>query len=255
MSLRWTVSARRGVRSFLASPLRRQTYLNVLYLSLAVPLGFASVLLLAVGVPLGAALAFVLVGIPLLALIVAAALGFAGVERRLAAALLGVEFERDSTGLDGDTRREQAVSLVADRGTWAALVYLPGKALLGLASFAVITTTVTTGVALLLVPFYYDQPGLYVGIVTDRPIELHPALYVGWNRLLVGFEAVFRLDAWRVTTLGEALVVAAVGAFVLLSGLQLLNWLARLSGWYTRVMLGGTYDVLAAARGALGVGR
>ncbi|UIO98729.1 sensor domain-containing protein [Halobaculum sp. CBA1158] len=251
MSRSASVRLRRGVRSFLASPLRPQTYLNLLYLSLAVPLGFAYFMLLAIGVPIGLGLAVVVVGIPLLVLVIAVSLGLATVERRLATFLLGVDMDRDTGRLDADSRRERIVAVATDRDTWTALVYLPSKLLLGVASFTVITTVVTTGASLLLVPLYYDQPGLYVGVVTDRPVELHPALYFGWNRLLVGYETVFRVEAWRVTTLGEALAVAAVGAFVVLAGLQLLNWLARLSGWYTRVMLGDTYDVIGATRRAL----
>lgn len=252
MSLRASVGVGRGVASFLLSPFRRQTYRNLAYLALAVPLGFAYFLLVAVGVPLGIGLAFVVVGIPLLALLVAVALGLAGVERWLATALLDVEIDRSGPQLPGDSRRERLVSLATDRSTWTALAYLPTKLVLGTASFTLITSTLTTGVSLLLVPLYYDQPGLYVGVVTDRPVEFHPALYVGWNRLLVGYETVFRLDAWRVTTLGEAAAVALVGAFVLLVGLQLLNWLARLSGWYTRLMLDGTYDLAGAMRRAVG---
>jgi hypothetical protein len=246
MSLRTSVRARRSVRSFLAAPFRRQTYLNVLYLSLAFPLGLAYFTLVAVGVPLGVGLAFVVVGLPLLALVVAVALGLADVERRLTEALLGVEIEAARRPPEGASWRERVVSVATDRGTWTALVYLPSKLLVGVASFTVVTSVLTTGVALLFVPLYYDQPGLYVGVVTDRPVELHPALSVGWNRLLVGFETVFRVEAWRVTSLAEALAVAGVGVLLLLAGLQLLNWLARLSGWYARVMLGGTYDVAGA---------
>ncbi|WP_348610025.1 sensor domain-containing protein [Halobaculum rarum] len=252
MSHRASVGARRGIASFLLSPFRRQTYRNLTYLALAVPLGFAYFLLVAVGVPLGIGLAFVVVGIPLLALLVAFALGLAGVERWLATALLDVEIDRSGPELPGDSRRERLVSLATDRTTWTALVYLPTKLILGAAAFTLITSTLTTGVSLLLVPLYYDQPGLYVGVVADRPVEFHPALYVGWNRLLVGYETVFWLDAWRVTTLVEAAAVAFVGVFVLLVGLQLLNWLARLSGWYTRLMLDGTYDVAGAVRRTVG---
>ncbi|MFC7095939.1 sensor domain-containing protein [Halobaculum marinum] len=251
MSLTASVRVRRGLRSFLASPFRRQTYLNLLYLSLAVPLGFAYFLLLAIGVPLGLGLVFVVIGIPVLALLVAVSLGLADVERRLTSALLGVDIEHRRPASPDESWRERLTEVVTDRGTWTALVYLPSKFLLGLASFTVITSTLTTGVSLLLVPLYYDQPGLYVGVVTDRPVELHPALYFGWNRLLVGYETVFRLEAWRVTTLGEALIVAGFGVLVILVGFQLLNWLARLSGWYARVMLGGTYDVVGTARRAV----
>lgn len=92
------------------------------------------------------------------------------------------------------------------------------------------------------------HPGLYVGVVTDRPVEFHPALYLGWDRLLVGVETVVTLDAWRVDTAGEAAAVAAVGVGVCLVGLHLLNWLARANGWLAEQLLDGTYGPLAAVR-------
>lgn len=76
-------------------------------------------------------------------------------------------------------------------------------------------------------------------------MELHPALYVGWNKLLVGFEAVLELGAWEVTTLPEALFVSVVGVLLLLLGLHLLNLLARVSKWYTEFMLGDAYSLVS----------
>lgn len=237
-------------RSFLAVPLRPQTYLNLLYLSLAFPLGIAYLVFLSVGVSLGVGLAFVVVGIPILALVVSVALGLAGVERHLAALLLGVEL-KPAARLEGDSTVERVTALATDRGTWTTLVYLPSKFVLGLASFVVVMTTLTTGISMLLVPLYYDQPGLYVGLVTDRPVELHPALYLGWNDLLVGYETVFGLGAWEVATLGDALAVAALGALLCLVGLHVLNLLARLSARYTAFMIGDTYDIVDATRRTL----
>ncbi|WP_313692529.1 sensor domain-containing protein [Halorarum halobium] len=235
------------LRSFFAVPFRPQTYLNLLYLSLALPLGFLYFTFVSIGVSLGAALLFVVVGAPLLAVVLAASLGLAGLERWLTTALLGVELEAPTRIEDGSFP-EQLVSLATDRGTWTALIYLPTKLLFGLASFTVVMSTLTTGVSLLFVPLYYDQPGVYVGLVAERPVELHPALYFGWNRLLVGFDAVVTVGSWQVTTLAEALFVAGLGVSLCLVGLHVLNALARLSGWYARLMLGDTFDVVGAAR-------
>lgn len=233
------------LRQFLAVPFLPQTYLNLLYLALAFPLGLFYFLFVSVGVSFGLGLAIVVVGVPILALVIAGVLGLAGLERRVTTFLLGVDIAQP-TAVDGDGVWEQAKTVVADGGTWKAAVYLPTKLLFGVVSFAVVTTTLTTGVSLLLVPLYYSQPGLYVGVVTDRPMEFTPALHLGWNRLLVGFETVFQVQSWQVTTLPEALTVAAVGVFVLLLGLNVLNLLARLSGWYAELMLGDTYDVVGA---------
>lgn len=247
MSARNPTTARTLFRSFVAAPARPQTYLNLLYLSLAFPLGLLYTVLVSVGVSVGAGLAIVIVGVPVFVLVFAVALGFVGVERWLTELLLGVELG-EHTHLDGDSLRGRVTSLVTDLGTWKALVYLPTKLVIGVAAFIGVTTGLTTGVSMLLVPLYYDAPGVYVGMVTSRPVELHPALYVGWNRLLVGFETAISIGSWEVTTLSEALVVAAVGAALCLITLNLLNLLARGASWYAEVMLGDAYDPIAAAR-------
>jgi len=247
MSAPSTASVRASLRSFVAAPVRLQTYRNLLYLSLAFPLGLLYTVLLTVGVSLGAALAVVVVGVPVLALAFAVALGLVGVERWLAELLLGVEFAPPNA-LEGGSFRERATALLTDLGTWKALVYLPTKLAIGIGAFVAVTTGLTTGVSMLFVPLYYDVPGLYVGLVSDRPVELHPALYVGWDRLLVGFETVVSVGSWQVTTLAGALIVAAVGAALCLLTLNLLNLLARGASWYAGAMLGDAYDPVAAAR-------
>ncbi|MEF8780240.1 MAG: sensor domain-containing protein [Haloferacaceae archaeon] len=238
-----------GTRLFrrtVAAPVRPQTYLNVLYLGLAFPLGIAYLTFVSIGVSLGVGLAIVVVGIPILAAVLAVVLGLADLERRLASVLLGVRI-RPRTELEGDTTRRRLASLATSLETWKAVVYLPSKFLFGLAALLVVTTLLTTGVSMALVPLFYDQPGLYVGIVADRPVEIHPALYFGWNHLLVGFETAITVGSWEITTLREAGVVSVAGMAICVSTLQLLNALAWLSGRYTRIMLDGTYDVWAAA--------
>jgi hypothetical protein len=239
-----------GVRSFLAVPVRRQTYLNLLYLCLSFPLGLAYFAFVALGLSLGVALAVTVVGLPLLAVVVAGALGLAGVERRLTALLLGVEMGPGAR-LSGASTRERLLSLATNHGTWTALVYLPTKLVFGVAAFVLVTTGLVTGTSLLFVPFYYDQPGVYVGVVTDGPTTFAPALTLGWNRLLVRVETAFSVGSWQVETLGQALAVAGVGALVVLVSLHLLNALARLSGWYARLMLGDSYDVVGGVRRTL----
>lgn len=247
MSTRSSTTAGTSLRSFVAAPARPQTYLNLLYLSLALPLGLLYTALISVGVSVGAGLAIVVVGVPVFVLAFAVALGFVGVERWLTELLLDVELG-EHTRLDDDSLRGRVMSLLTARGTWKALIYLPTKLVIGVVSFVAVVTGLTTGISMLLVPLYYDAPGVYVGLVTSRPVELHPALYVGWNRLLVGFETVISIGSWEVTTLSEALVVAAVGAALCLFTLNLLNLLARGASWYAEVMLGDVYDPIAAAR-------
>ena len=236
-----------SVRSFLAVPLRPQTYLNLLYLLLAFPLGLAYFLVFSVGLSLGVGLLIVAVGVPILALVVWVALGIGSLERRLTAFLLDAELS-GRPSIDAETLRGAVWGLATDGKTWRTLLYLPVKFGFGVVALLVVMHGIVTGGALLFVPFHYADPALYVGLVRDRPVEFHPVLHLGWNRLLVSVETVITLDAWRVDTLGEALAVAAVGALLCLLGLHLLNALARLNARAARSLLDGAYDPVAALR-------
>jgi len=228
-----------SLRSVFGVPLRLQTYRNLLYLLLAFPLGLVYFLFLSIGLSVGVGLAIVVVGIPILLAVLAVSTGLATVERELATLLLGVRIETTSEPTP-DSLVERAKRLVTDVGTWTALVYLGSKFVIGVVSFVVVTTLLVTATSLLAVPFVYQQPGVYVGIVTDAPIELHPSLYVAWREILVGVETVVSVGSWQVTTLPQALAVAGSGVLLGVASLHLLNGLARFSGWYTKLMLGSS---------------
>jgi hypothetical protein len=226
---------------------RPATYLAVAYLLLAFPLGLAYVVFVSVGLSLGVGLTVVLVGVPVFVITVLGALAAGRLEAALARYLLDLDVSQRALPRDGSLR-ERAWRVLADRGTWKTVAYLPTKLAFGIAGFVVSTSVLSIGVSMLLVPLHYTKPGLYVGLVTDRPVELHPTLYVAWNNLLVGVEAVWTLDAWRIDALGDALVVAVAGALVVLVGLHVLYALGRLARWYTAFMLDGAYAPLANER-------
>jgi hypothetical protein len=228
------------VRAFFAAPFRLQSYRNLLYLGLAFPLGLAYFVVFVVGISLGIGLSIVLVGLPILAVVVGLGILLAGGERWLAAVLLDREFDTRSSLPEGSTR-DRFVAVVTDLRTWTPLVALPSKFFFGVLTLVIVLVSFSTGVSMLFMPLYYGDPGVYVGILSDRPVELHPALYVGWNKLLVGFEAVVSFGHWRVRTMGQALVVALAGVLVCLVGLNLTNGLARLAGTFTQKLLDGGY--------------
>ena len=238
------------LRWFVAVPFQPRTYLNLGYLLLAFPLGIAYLVVVTIGVSLGVGLLIVVIGSAILAGTVAIGLGLAGFERWLTGRLLDVEIA-SRTSLDGERQRDRLRSLLTDRTTWTALCYLPTKFVLGTVSFVVATTGLTTAVSMLFVPLYYDSPGLYVGLTPDRAPELHWTLNVGWNYLLVGFETVFTVGTWQITTLPQALVVAIAGTILCFVTLHVLNALARLWARFAQVMLGDGYDPVAAIVGRL----
>jgi Flp pilus assembly protein TadB len=74
----------------LGSVIRRQTYRNLLYLLLALPLGILYFVLLATGLALGIGLVITLLGIPLLIAVVVGSHRLASFERGLANKRLGI---------------------------------------------------------------------------------------------------------------------------------------------------------------------
>jgi hypothetical protein len=231
----------RSLRTVFGVPFRLQTYRNLVYLVLALPLGLAYFVFLSVGLSLGVGLAIALVGIPILLAVLAVSTGLARFERKLAALLLGIEVESPESPItESGPMLERAKRLVTDLGTCKALVYLGSKLVIGVVTLVVAATLLVTAVSLLAVPLVYHQPGVYVGIVTDAPVRFHPALYVAWRNLLVGVETVIEVGSWKIRTLPAALGVAGVGVLLGVVSLHLLNGLARLSAWYTEAMLGET---------------
>ncbi|WP_293032335.1 sensor domain-containing protein [Natronococcus sp.] len=235
---------RGGLRWFVSVPVRRETYRRLAYLLLAFPLGIAYFVFLVVGLSVGISLSILVVGLPILVVVLAATLLGAQFERWLVTRLLPAEIN-GSRRLEGDRRRDRALDLLTDVRTWTPFVYLPSVFLLGLVSFVVLTTGLSTALAMLLVPLYYDQPGLYVGFVTDRAPEFHQTVYLAWNQLLVGFEAVVTVGYWEITTLPQALTVAAGGLLLGLLTLHALNGLGWVFGRYAKLLLEGGYDVTA----------
>ena len=75
-----------------------QSYLNLLYLLLAFPLGIAYFVFVVTGLSLSVGLLIVWVGIPLLLGLLAASIGLASFERLLARQLLGVEIRGARNG-------------------------------------------------------------------------------------------------------------------------------------------------------------
>ena len=226
---------------------RRETYRHAAYLLLAFPLGLGYFVALTVGISLGIGLAIIGVGFLILAMTLVGALVLAGLEYRLTNAMLGTDIEMHHE-LAGDSLWQRIRSVVLNRRTWTAIVYLPVKFVFGMAAFVVFVTGMSTAVAMMLVPLYHHKP-VYVGVVSDRAPEIHQTIYLGWNYLLVGIEAGITIGYWEIDGLAAAIAVAIAGVAGLLVLLHLTNLVAGLWGRYARWSLDGGFDVIGATFG------
>ena len=243
-------SLRAAAVRFFGAPLRKQTYLNLVYLALAFPLGLLYFVFVTTGLSVSLALSILLVGVPLFVGVLAVTSLLATFERLLARYLLGVDVPASVEGDTGDDDsgtgsptervRGYVVSIVTDLGTWTALLYLASKLAMGVVSFVAIVTSLSVGGSLLLTPTYYDYANVTVGWTFAEPTTVTPGLKLLFGEYLVGYSFSFQLTSWEVTTLPEAYAASALGVVVLLLSMHLLNALAWLFGAYAEVMLSPT---------------
>ena len=178
-----------------------------------------------------------IVGVPILAFVLACCHLGAWVERPTARHLLGIDIRSPGYPfLEADGLR----ALVLGRQTWAAAGYLASKFVIGVASFVLVATLLSVSLALLSTPLYYDDPNASVGLQLSDPVTLAPSLRIPWGELLIGAEFAVTITSWTVTTLPAALAMSAVGLVSLAVSLAVCNGIAWLVGRFTRFLLGAS---------------
>jgi signal transduction histidine kinase len=218
----------RGRRSrFSAAALRRfarvavdpQSYRNLLYLALALPLGVAYVAVLAAGLSAGAGLAVILIGLGVLLATLFALRAMAAVERALARELLRVPIHPPIEGGIDVPWPQRIQQWLRDPVTWKSLVFLLGKLPMGIVAWGLISLLGTTALVLVLAPVI---------------VAFTPVIFFGWE----------------IDNPAQALLGVPVGIVLLLCCLHLFNGLAWLYGVCARVMLGpSTVDLRARVEG------
>jgi len=206
---------------------RRETYANLAYLLARFPLGTAYFTVLVTGLGLGVGLAPVVVGIPILAGVLALG-GYIGVvEVELLCRLRG----RDVSITLADP------SELSITGYLQAVVTSPRNYLLvafGIASFVVgiplfvaITVVFSLGLTLAAAPFLYWIPGAGYDLTT-----LRGTIEVGSLSVDAG-----SVVGASINTLPEALAASVVGVVICLAGLHAVNLTARLLAGVTERLL------------------
>ncbi len=202
------------LKQFFGVFLRGQTYLNILYLLLAFPLGIFYFVFLVTGFALGFALLIVLVGLLLLAVVVAGWWGLAVFERQLTIWLLHEDIPPMETFKHPqESFGKRLIEHFTNPLTWTSLVYLFVKFPLGILSFVAVVALVAASLALITAP------------LTFWWVPLRADLFNG--------------QVWMLDSLPKALIAFVVGLFLALISFHILNALAWISGRFARYMLGG----------------
>ncbi len=197
-----------------------QTYLNLLYLLLAFPLGLVYLIFFIVGIALGLPLTIILVGLVILAFVGLGWWVFATFERQLAIWLLRIDIPPMSkVGPKPVGLWDTITSLLSNPVTWKSLVYLVLKPILGV--FALVALVTLGGISLALM--------------------LSPLLF-WWNPVTV---ELIGQSTWVIDNLFEAGVALVIGVFFAIISLHILNYLAYVYGLFARTMLGNRRPTLA----------
>ena len=202
----------RAGRRTVGALVARQTYKNLLYLFLAIPLGFLYYFAFGFGVLLGLLLTLVLVGVAILFVALLGARIAAGLERRLANALLGLDLERYGDVADAPGARSRLRAYVDAPSTWRAVGFLSMKtlvsvvALLGVIALAWIAE-------LLLAPLRYPTDAEF-GELNGEPL------------------------VWSIETVPEAALAGVLGAVLLVVFVHVANAIAYVCGRMSAALLG-----------------
>ncbi|MGL4610937.1 MAG: sensor domain-containing protein [Trueperaceae bacterium] len=196
-----------------------QTYRNIAYLLLAFPLGVAYFIFLVTGISLGASLAILWIGIPLLIGVLLLSRTFATLERCLTSKLLNIEIALPDPDNVQKNFWQRARVVVVDPGTWAEMFYLFSKFVLGIISFTVVVTLIATSLGLMATPFFWMQWGMEIE---------------AWD---VGIPGI-----WTVDSFPKAVGVSLIGAMIGVASLHLTNGLAWLYGEYSKAILESAID-------------
>lgn len=215
-----------------------RTYLALLYLLLAFPLGWLyAIVFLSLWTTvseygdLGALillLIYIFVGSWVLTIF----------ERSLARLMLRVEFTPMAPAVIGNPSLwERAKAHLRNMVTWKSIVYLAVRFLFGLFSFAVLALLLLLSFVLVLAPLLYIAVAATYGrgLLTDLVGTFSPELNTIATWIYPRFYVNGGIDA---AALVVSLLLTVLGIFVLLGSLHVLNGIAIAWGWFARAMLG-----------------
>ncbi|MGQ3327879.1 sensor domain-containing protein [Halorubrum sp. FL23] len=190
-----------------------RTYRHLLYLLLAIPLGFVYSVLFSFGFAFGLVLSVVLVGVVVLVAMLIGARIAAGVERWLANRLLGTDLDRyddvpaDAGGSLGGVRK-----YVDAASTWRGVGFLSLKFFVTVLAFVPLFA-LANGLSLVAAPLRYPY------VVTFGESNGEPV-------------------TWAIDTLPEALLAVGVGVVAVLVALHVTNLVAYVCRQMAAALLG-----------------
>jgi hypothetical protein len=176
-------SSNKGFFGVVADP---QSYLNILYLLLAFPLGTIYFIFLITGLSVGFGLLITLIGIPILLLVIGGSWALCSFERGLTNALLKEKILSFSEQLTSQGLWNRFKANITDRVTWTGMLYLLLKFPIGIATFTIVVTLISVTLGSLFAPAYAwtSDPLVWGGL------EFDPFRW-SWIGTLIGIPLIF----------------------------------------------------------------
>jgi two-component system, OmpR family, phosphate regulon sensor histidine kinase PhoR len=204
----------------------RRTYLRILYLLLAFPLGILYFIVIITGLSVGVGLVIVIVGFPILLLTLLGWLLFGRIERELAIHLLGAKV-RPMSIPDPERRSawQRLLRTLGDPVTWKSLVYVLLEFPFGIFSFTLALVLLSVSLSLVLYPVVY---AVATALYQQFPDQAQGTMWPG-----VTIDGQFSTSV-AVRFLG----VSAFGIVFGIASLAVLNGTAWLWARFAELMLG-----------------
>ena len=203
-----------------------RTYLRILYLLIAFPLGTAYFVIIVTGISVGFTSAIVIVGFPILLLTLVCWLAFGRFERELAIHMLGAQVRPMSVDAPPAATAWQRLSRVlSDAVTWKSLVYVLLEFPFGTVAFTLAVVLLSTSMALALYPVEY-------AVATALHQQLaFPVDGTMWPNVRVD-------GTFDPSVFAGFLLISVVGIVLLVASIAALSGIGWVWGKFAEVMLG-----------------
>jgi len=195
-------------RGFFGVVIDPQSYLNIIYLLLAFPLGTFYFVFLVTGLSVGLGMIITLLGIPIMLLVLVISRALCAFERKVTISLLNEDISSYSIQPTSGGLWSKFKVLMTSRNTWIGLFYLLLKFPLGTATFSIAVTLVSISVSLISAPAW--------------AWTVDTETWGGWT---------FDPFTWSP-------LFVLIGIIFVFISLHLMNIIAIASGRLTRLMLG-----------------
>jgi hypothetical protein len=243
------------LEGFVSVATRRQTYRNLLYLVLLLPLGTLYLIVITFGLGLAVSLIPIGIGVPLLLVALVITTRLITFDRRLTKRLLNVDLPADDASgrvvlsTVVDRLRAEFWVTFTDRSLWnnhlvskRELIYLLSKHVFGFVAWLVPIFSLLTGLMFLFSPIHHQYP--IIGIHTSEKIRFIPEFVYqhGTWQVDVVLPVVVEIAQGEffsnyVGSAGALLLAVAIGAVLTLLSLHIVNRTAQLYGKFAESML------------------